>query len=209
MLKALLWYSGCQSGSFLESRYPPGRFIRYGIKYWISQKALDRMTYLARQGGTYVSDYALQSDADYVAMVNPDQRSKNLRSVFRRWKGLVVLKSECGKMNRSQVWWIRPVLLLCQVALQPLSSPVYGSDRLIVRQVSSTFRDKRREAELPNRETGLGAEPTPSRAGSKDFLWTKQPLWSIAKLIELAILPWKNAHQEIMIWGKLCDKGYF
>ena len=72
--------------------------------------------------------------------------------------------------------------------------------RLIVGQVSSTFRDKRREAELPNRETGLGAEPTPSRAGSKDFLWTKQPPWSIAKLIELAILlPWKNVNQEIMI----------
>ena len=127
MLKALLWYSGCQSGSFLESRYPPGRFIRYGIKYWISQKALDRMTYLARQGGTYVSDYALQSDAVLVAMVNPDRGSKNLRSIFRWWKGLVVLKSECGKMNRSQVWWIRPVPLLCHVALQPLSSPVYGS----------------------------------------------------------------------------------
>ena len=86
------------------------------------------------------------------------------------------------------------------MALQPLSSPVYGSARLIVGQVSSTFRDKRREAELPNRETGLGAEPTPSRAGSKDFLWTKQPPWSIAKLIELAILlPWKNVNQEIMI----------
>ena len=93
----------------------------------------------------------------------------------------------------------RPVPLLCQVALQPLSSPVYGITRLIVGQVSSTFRDKRREAELPNRETGLGAEPTPSRAGSKDFLWTKQPPWSIAKLIELAILlPWKNVNQEIM-----------
>lgn len=41
------------------------------------------MTYLARQGGTYVSDYALQSDAVLVAMVNPDRGSKNLKSIFR------------------------------------------------------------------------------------------------------------------------------
>ena len=132
MLKALLWYSGCQSGSFLESRYPPGRFIRYGIKYWISQKALDRMTYLARQGGTYVSDYALQSDAVFVAMVNPDQRSKNLRSVFRCWKGLVVsnvakwtgVKSDESAPSSSSAKWLYSLFLLLFMA-----APVWLSAR--------------------------------------------------------------------------------
>ena len=40
------------------------------------------MTYLARQGGTYVSDYTLQSDAVFVAMVNPDRGSLRTSDQF-------------------------------------------------------------------------------------------------------------------------------